>query len=219
MLGARAPEIWKWTTTQSQEARLVENIRATELAPHWDMAFIYVGDTLCQLNRMDEAWEWYKKGFRIGSNNSGLIALALQCMSDHQALLGKEKDGLAMLDEPGMPGTWLNYLLRDTIEREKKCRGVDAPSEPGEPVDLFPDDDTTATASASGSTSGSASMSANASTSASTSINAMSASASMSASGSASAVVEPAPPPPARPPCGVDPKYRPRGLDGDPKGE
>jgi hypothetical protein len=136
-------------------------------------------------------------------------------MSDHQALLGKEKDGLAMLDEPGMPGTWLNYLLRDTIEREKKCRGVDAPSEPSEPVDLFPDDDTTASASASASASGSASMSASASTSASASM-----SASASASGSASAAVEPAaPPPPARPPCGVDPKYRPRGLDGDPKGE
>ncbi len=199
MLGARAPEIWKWTTQQSQEARLTENIRATELAPHWDMAFIYVGDTLCQLNRMDEAWEWYKKGFRIGSNNSGLIALALQCMSDHQALLSKEKDGLAMLDEPGMPGTWLNYLLRDTLEREKKCRGVDAPSEP---VDLFPDDDS----SASGSASGSASASSSASTS-------------TSASASASAAAEPAPPPPARPPCGVDPKYRPRGLDGDPKGD
>jgi hypothetical protein len=207
MLGARAPEIWKWTTTQAQEARLIENIRATELAPKWDMAFIYVGDTLCQLNRMDEAWEWYKKGFRIGSNNSGLVALALQCMSDHQALLGKEKDALALLDEPGMPGTWVNYLVRDTLEREKKCRGVDAPSDTSnEQVDLFGDDEPSASASASASVSASGSESAHAS-----------ASASMSASASASA--EPAPPPPARPPCGVDPKYRPRGLDGDPKGE
>lgn len=214
MLGARAPEIWKWTTTQAQEARLVENIRATELAPKWDMAFIYVGDTLCQLNRMDEAWEWYKKGFRIGSNNSGLIALALQCMSDHQALLGKEKDALALLDEPGVAGTWLNYLVRDTLDRERKCRGVDLPSEtPTEQVDLFADDDASASASASASAKATATASASASTSAS---------ANMSASGSASAAAsaEPAPPPPPpKPPCGVDPKYRPRGLDGDPKGE
>ncbi|MEO7096725.1 MAG: hypothetical protein ABI175_25935, partial [Polyangiales bacterium] len=125
MLGARSVEIWGYTAVQAQEARLIENIRAAELAPQWDMAFIYVGDTLCQLNRLDEAWGWYVKGFRIGPQNSGLIALALQCLSDHNALLSHEAEADALIAEKDMLGSWLAYLVRDTLDRERKCRGVD----------------------------------------------------------------------------------------------
>ena len=227
MLGARAPEIWGWTTTQAQQARLIENERAAELAPHWDMAFIYVGDTLCQLNRLDEAWGWYVKGFRIGPQNSGLIALALQCLSDHSALLAHEKEADALVAEPEMSGSWLAYLVRDTLDRERKCRGVDAEedsewllgtdADADESAEPETDGSATATASASASASSSASPSSSSSAAASAQ-NAVidPASASASASASVSASAKPAP---VRPPCGVDPKYRPRGLDGDPKGD
>ncbi len=218
MLGARAVELWKITATQAQEMRLKENIRATELAPRWDMAFIYVGDTLCQLNRMDEAWSWYVKGFRIGPANTGLIALALQCMSDHNSLLGKETEARALITEPGMPGSWLAYLVDDTLRREHKCRGTDEV-----PAEVELEEETPApTLTVSSASSASASMSGSASSSSSSGKHAStSASASMSgtASSSASAPKPEAPNRKVLPPCGVDPKYRPRGLDGDPKSE
>jgi hypothetical protein len=222
MLGARAPEVWGWTTTESQEARLIENEWAARLAPHWDMAFIYVGDTLCQLNRMDEAWDWYVKGFKIGPQNSGLIALALQCMSDHNALLSKESAAEALMTETDMPGSWYAYLARDTIDREKKCRGVDEESEwtfPDQPLEMATEDvvDTVESAEPAPSDSASASASANPNAIASTS-GSVSASASGTASASASTSASASAKEPL-PPCGVDPKYRPRGLDGDPKGE
>jgi hypothetical protein len=228
MLGARAPDIWGWTTTEAQEARLVENEWAARLAPHWDMAFIYVGDTLCQLNRMDEAWEWYVKGFKIGPQNSGLVALALQCMSDHNALLAHESDAEALMLEQDMPGSWYAYLARDTIDREKKCRGVDEEVEwtfPDQPLDMATEDisDTIETTQPVSSESATkiaplASLSPKASASSSTSASS-SASASTSASASGSAATGEAAKKEPLPPCGVDPKYRPRGLDGDPKGD
>lgn len=232
MLGARAPEIWGWTTTEAQEARLVENEWAAKLAPHWDMAFIYVGDTLCQLNRMDEAWEWYKKGFRIGPQNSGLIALALQCMSDHNALLAHGADAEALITEieKTSQNSWYAYLARDTLERERKCRGVEEPQEPWTFGEDFPDaSETEPSESTSASTSVSASTAASSNAkpipkpapSASSSVAAStSSSTSASPSTSGSEIVEVPPPKPAPlTTCGVDPKYRPRGLDGDPKGD
>ncbi|GAC1574634.1 MAG: hypothetical protein NVS3B20_06260 [Polyangiales bacterium] len=220
MLGARAVELWKYTTKQAQEARLVENIRATELAPHWDMAFIYVGDTLCQLNRMDEAWDWYKKGFRIGPANRSLIALALQCMSDHNALLAKETDALALVSEKDLANSWADHILRDTLKREHNCRGISqtpAPDEHASDQDLEHSDmvdpepgDSSANESANESANATASESTVIAGSAGSSA---SASTSTSASASATAAVVPLPT------CGVDPQDRPRGLDGDPKSE
>jgi tetratricopeptide (TPR) repeat protein len=219
MLGARAGELWKYTPQQAQEARLAENIRATELAPRWDMAFIYVGDTLCQLNRFDEAWDWYAKGFRIGPANTGLIALALQCLSDHNALLAKETEAREVANEEAMRGTWYAYLVDETLGRERRCRGIDPDpnqfeevEEEAPPVD--PTTDLAGSASASASTSTSASASASASTSAS---------ASSSAVGE---TVHPAPrikkrvmkaPVATNVDCGVAPKWRPRGLDQGPQ--
>jgi hypothetical protein len=234
MLGARSAELWGWTAVQAQEARLIENVRAAELAPQWDMAFIYVGDTLCQLNRMDEAWGWYVKGFRIGPQNSGLIALALQCLSDHNALLSHETEAEALVSEKEMAGSWLAYLVRDTLDRERKCRGVDNQESlfetPAEDLAVVEGNgDELASAFASNSTSASASMSTKASASTSTKASALastsaSASSSTSSSGSSSTEIVEVPDPEPKaaaplPPCGVDPKYRPRGLDGDPKGD
>jgi tetratricopeptide (TPR) repeat protein len=246
MLGARAAELWKYTAQQAQEARLAENIRATELAPHWDMAFIYVGDTLCQLNRFDEAWDWYAKGFRIGPANTGLIALALQCMSDHNQLLPKETEARALANEEAMRGSWYAYLVDETYGRERKCRGVDV--EPGDYEDdeelnkllLAPDSSdgvartpeaASGSASGSGSVAGSVSGAVSAKGSASTSTSpspsaSTSASAGTSASASGSeASIHPAPTPKVKKPrpaptntdCGVAPKWRPRGLDQGPQ--
>jgi hypothetical protein len=260
MLGARAPEIWQWSTVKAQEARLVENLRAAELAPKWDMATIYVGDTLCQLNRMDEAWTWYAKGFRLAPQNSGLIALALQCMSDKGALLGKADEALALADEPQMVGSWVRFLVHDTVRRERECRGVAVP----DPIDPTGDDasiaakqevdpvgtdtaakqssaakqggdldSTDAIPSVSTSPSGAIGSNAIASTqpvaSSSASIDPRNAIGSTSIGATGSATVDSGPVPskganaPAAkgtpPPCGVDPKYRPRSLDGDPKGD
>jgi hypothetical protein len=219
MLGARAQEYRGMTHTQAQEARLVENIRATELAPDWDMALVYVGDTLCQLDRMDEAWTWYVRGFRAAPANTGLMALALDCMSSKNALLRKETEARALATEPQYAGSWLKFMIEDTLRREHLCRDTD---EEGDEVSVDVDDipsidrafDGDEATSASGSTSTSTSARASASASSSTSAS------SSSSSGSHKIKLHaPRGEPSARPPCGVDPQYRPRSLDGDPKGD
>jgi hypothetical protein len=227
MLGARGQDLRGMTHTQAQEARLVENLRAAELAPDWDMALIYVGDTLCQLDRMDEAWTWYVKGFRSAPSNTGLMALALDCMSSKNALLGKEKEARAIAQEPQYSGGWLKFMLEDTLRREHLCRDTDD-ADDGEEVTVDADDpdaidrifDGGASASVSGAASGSASATTQHSASATASVSALT-SASASASGSATPKlrVHPTHDASPRPPCGVDPQYRPRSLDGDPKGD
>jgi hypothetical protein len=248
MLGARGQELRGMTHTQAQEARLVENLRAAELAPDWDMALIYVGDTLCQLDRMDEAWTWYVKGFRAAPSNTGLMALALDCMSTKNALLGKEKEARAIAQEPQYAGGWLKFMLEDTLRREHLCRDTDD-VDAGDEVTVDADDIDAIDRAFDGSASGSASVLASGSASASTmhaasgigsgmgsamgsamgtamgsgmGTTSASAAASASTSGSASSklrVHATHPDSAPRPPCGVDPQYRPRSLDGDPKGD
>jgi tetratricopeptide (TPR) repeat protein len=70
MLGAR----------QRLPERLAEGAHAIRLAPKWPMAHIYQGDTLCRMERPDEAWPHYRNGFELGPNEQNLIALALQCL-------------------------------------------------------------------------------------------------------------------------------------------
>jgi hypothetical protein len=235
MLGARAVELRKWTYEQAQEARLIENVRATELAPHWDMAFIYVGDTLCQLNRFDGpdgAWSWYQKGFHIAPDNTGFVALALQCMSDHNQIMVREKELKSVAYEADLKDHWVRYIIDETLERERKCRGYEEEEwEEPEPLDITNDDDKgvaresgSGSASASMSASGAPSGSATRSPSASTSVSA-SASASESASESASAAQSAATRherkkvfhPGTNTDCGVPMKWRPRGLDQGPQ--
>ena len=229
MLGARAGELWKYTPQQAQEARLVENIRATELAPKWDMAFIYVGDTLCQLSRFDEAWDWYKKGFRIGPANTGLIALALQCLSDHDQLLSREADARALANEESMRGSWYAYLIDETYGRERKCRGVEADA-----IEEVEDDDAGAPDASASASAGGGAESASASTVGSSLPSWLRPLGAGSASGSevvplvgssiegpihptAKPKVKRPKPPPTNTDCGVAPKWRPRGLDQGPQ--
>jgi hypothetical protein len=129
MLGARG---------QLQE-RLKYNDIALRLAPDWAMAHIYYGDTLCRLAnspdppsktpdpakrlvRAELAVPHYLKGFAKAPNDPNLISLALQCMWD-------EKLVLAHADELGElaaqhPGSWLSFLVSDTIENGEKNGGV-----------------------------------------------------------------------------------------------
>lgn len=115
MLGAR----------HNLEGRLASNRVALELAPRWPMANVYLGDTLCRLHRATEAWPHYKRGFELAPNDVNLISLAVQCMWDEKVLL---TEAIRPEIEPmveAYPGTWLAYLVRDTLDNGETNKGVD----------------------------------------------------------------------------------------------
>jgi hypothetical protein len=113
MLGARG----------DLNGRLVENRRAVEIAPAWPMAHIYFADTLCRLNRSWEAWPDYRAGLLLAPNDRNLIALALQCMWEHNAIHAVESDLLKLADHH--PGSWLSYLAHDVVTNGTAHGGVD----------------------------------------------------------------------------------------------
>jgi hypothetical protein len=112
MLGAR----------QRLPERLAEGAHAIELAPKWPMARIYQGDTLCRMDRPNEAWPHYVKGFELGPNDSNLIALALQCLWDKKSIEA-HRDELQQLAAK-YPGSWLAYLAYDILENGAEHNGV-----------------------------------------------------------------------------------------------
>ncbi len=112
MLGARG----------ELEPRLVENRLAMEIAPSWPMAHVYYADTLCRLNRTDEAWPHYLTGIRLAPNDRNLIALSLQCLWEHHAIESRAQELMDEADEH--PGTWLSYLFRDIVANGKENGGV-----------------------------------------------------------------------------------------------
>lgn len=103
--------------------RLVENRRAMEIAPGWPMAHVYYADTLCRLNRVEEAWPHYRDGFALAPNDRNLLALGLQCLWDHRDFAPHEQDLLALSDQH--LGTWLSYLSRDLVANGVQNGGVD----------------------------------------------------------------------------------------------
>jgi tetratricopeptide (TPR) repeat protein len=105
------------------EDRLTENRRAVELAPDWAMARIYYADTLCRLNRIEEAWPYYSKGFAMAPNDRNLLALSLQCLWDHHDVDPHQQELIALADDH--PGTWLSYLGRDIVWNGAKNGGVE----------------------------------------------------------------------------------------------
>lgn len=105
--------------------RLLANGRALELAPKWPMAHVYYGDTLCRLNRVEEAWPHYVKGWKLAPNDSNLIALALQCLWDNGAIPSHKEDLLKLADAPEFAGSWLAYLARDIVNNGTEYGGVD----------------------------------------------------------------------------------------------
>lgn len=113
MLGARG---------RLQE-RLVENGRALELAPQWPMAHVYYADTLCRLDRVEEAWPHYKRGFSLAPNDRNLIALGLQCLWDKKAIEARRLELIRLADKH--VGSWLAYLARDIVYHGKEHGGVE----------------------------------------------------------------------------------------------
>jgi hypothetical protein len=108
------------------EARLEANRVALDLAPQWPMANVYLGDTLCRLHRPGEAWPHYSLGFSLAPNDTSLVALGIQCLWDEKAL-GPDSTTRRDLDALGQqhPGTWLEYLARDTLDNGETHGGVD----------------------------------------------------------------------------------------------
>jgi hypothetical protein len=105
------------------KARLESSLKAIELAPKWPMAHVYTGDTLCRLERPDEAWPHYKRGFELGPNEMSLIALALQCLYDQKKLDAYDAELRALAE--AHPGTWIAYLGPDTLDNQETHKGVD----------------------------------------------------------------------------------------------
>ena len=112
-----------WGARGRLDIRLYSNRDALRLAPKWAMAHIYLGDTLCRLHRPDEAWPYYRDGFELAPGDPNLIALALQCMWDEVSIEDHEDDLLTMGTKH--PGSWLEYLAKDTISNGTKNSGVD----------------------------------------------------------------------------------------------
>lgn len=124
MLGARG---------QLKE-RLHYNDIARKLAPDWAMGHIYYGDTLCRLagtgappadKRLaaaERALPHYLKGFALAPNDPNLISLALQCMWEEKLVL-PHRQALSDLAD-AHPGSWLAFLVSDTLENGEKNAGV-----------------------------------------------------------------------------------------------
>ncbi len=105
--------------------RLESNTVALSLAPGWPMASVYMGDTLCRMHRAPEALPHYVNGFGLGPNEMSLIALGLQCLWDEQQL-GDDAPARASLQEVAdrYPGSWLKYLVDDTLSNGEEYKGV-----------------------------------------------------------------------------------------------
>lgn len=112
MLGARG----------DKEGRLRATRRAVELAPRWPMGRVYLGDILCRMGRVDEAWPHYEAGLGLGPNQKSLVALTLQCLWD-QGTYRKYESRLAELAEVH-PGSWVAYLVAEIRVRGAEEGGV-----------------------------------------------------------------------------------------------
>ncbi len=129
MLGARGKLV----------ERLHYNGIAKELAPNWAMAHVYYGDTLCRLAavaepagskpdpakrlaRAERAFPHYLKGFELAPNDPNLVSLGLQCLWDEKLML-PHRDELSRAADRH-PGSWLSFLVNDTLENGQQNAGV-----------------------------------------------------------------------------------------------
>lgn len=103
--------------------RLIETQRAQQIAPQWPMANVYLGDTLCRLERVAEAWPHYRRGFELGPNEPNLIALGLQCLWDHEQFTPHQMELVELGAQ--FPDSWLDYLVTDTLEHGTEHDGID----------------------------------------------------------------------------------------------
>jgi hypothetical protein len=115
MLGARG----------DLKGRLEANAVAYELAPQWPMASVYMGDTLCRMHRAAEAVPHFVRGFALGPNDPSLIALGLQCLWD-EGQLAPDSPARGELQDVAdqYPGSWLQWLVDDTLKNGADNQGV-----------------------------------------------------------------------------------------------
>lgn len=103
--------------------RLAAGAEAVRLAPRWGMAHVYQGDVLCHMGRLDEAWQYYERGFVLDPNSRALAALALQCLWD-KGVFDEHRERLLELSER-FPRTWFAYLVHDVVYNGAVHGGVD----------------------------------------------------------------------------------------------
>jgi hypothetical protein len=105
--------------------RLESNTTALALAPQWPMASVYMGDTLCRMHRAPEAIPHYLQGFALGPNEMSLVALGMQCLWD-EGQLGDDSAVRGELQDAAdrYPGSWLKYLVDDTLSNGAEYKGV-----------------------------------------------------------------------------------------------
>jgi tetratricopeptide (TPR) repeat protein len=117
MLGARS----------DLQGRLEANKIAYELAPEWPMASVYLGDTLCRLHRPEEAMPHYIEGFDKGPNDVNLVSLGVQCLWDEKIMQDPTSSDVAKLKKLAAkwPGSWVAYIVNDTLSNGKEHNGVD----------------------------------------------------------------------------------------------
>jgi hypothetical protein len=102
--------------------RLAANKRAIALAPRWAMAHVYLGDTLCRMERAAEGWPSYVRGFELAPNDPNLVALGLQCLWDKKSIESRRDELLRMVSDH--PGSWLAFLASDIVHNGKEHDGV-----------------------------------------------------------------------------------------------
>ena len=102
--------------------RLAANKRAIALAPRWAMAHVYLGDTLCRMEKAAEGWPSYVRGFELAPNDPNLVALGLQCLWDKKSIESRKDELLRMVSDH--PGSWLAFLASDIVHNGKEHDGV-----------------------------------------------------------------------------------------------
>ena len=108
------------------DERLAANLVAIQLSPEWPMAHVYMGDALCHAKRAEESVPYYVRGFELGANEVGLIALGLQCLWEAK-LLGEDAPLMGRLEEDSAkhPGSWYAYLIGDLRAHGVEHDGVE----------------------------------------------------------------------------------------------
>jgi hypothetical protein len=105
--------------------RLDSNAVALKLAPKWPMANVYMGDTLCRLHRAADALPHYLAGFALAPADMGLVALGLQCLWDEKEIDETSSARAELQDLADQyPGSWLKYLVDDTLANGDEYQGV-----------------------------------------------------------------------------------------------
>jgi hypothetical protein len=89
------------------------------------MASVYLGDTLCRMHRAPEAVAYFVQGFQLAPNDMSLIALGVQCLWDEHAIdEGTEARAQLQGAADRYAGSWLKYIVDDTILNGDDNKGV-----------------------------------------------------------------------------------------------